>query len=57
MTNNAPFTGALATDRAVNVEIDSGDISDLTWEDFRDATLKVPAEERKDSAGSCMKLC
>jgi len=48
VANNAPFTGALATDRAVNVEIDSNDINDLTWEDFRDATLKVPAEERKD---------
>jgi HK97 family phage major capsid protein len=48
VADNAPFTGALATDRAVNVEIDSGDINDLTWEYFRDATLKVPAEERKD---------
>jgi HK97 family phage major capsid protein len=48
IADNAPFTGALATNRAVNVPIKGSKIDDLTWEDFRDAVLKVPAEERKD---------
>jgi len=48
VANNAPFTGALATNRAVNVPIKGNSISDLSWEDFRDAVLKVPSEERKD---------
>jgi HK97 family phage major capsid protein len=26
----------------------SSDLSNITWEDFRDAVYKVPAEERKD---------
>jgi HK97 family phage major capsid protein len=45
-----PFTGALATERAVAVPITGNSITDLTWEDFRDAVYKVPAEERKDCA-------
>jgi len=45
--NNAPFTGALATNRAINVAIKGNTVNDLTWEDFRDAVIKVPAEERK----------
>jgi HK97 family phage major capsid protein len=48
IANNAPFTGALTTNRAVNVAIKGSTVNDLTWEDFRDAVLKVPAEERKD---------
>jgi HK97 family phage major capsid protein len=48
IANNAPFTGALATNRAINVPIKGNAIGDLTWEDFRDAVYKVPAEERKD---------
>jgi len=48
VADNTPFTGALATNRAVNVAIKGSTIGDLTWEDFRDAVLKVPAEERKD---------
>jgi len=48
IANNAPFTGALATNRAINVSIKGSSIDDLTWEDFRDAVLRVPAEERKN---------
>jgi len=48
VANNAPFTGALATNRAIDAVIKGSTIADLTWEDFRDAVLKVPAEERKD---------
>ncbi|MDR2597446.1 MAG: phage major capsid protein [Treponema sp.] len=48
VSKNAPFTGALETDRAFNVAIKGNSIDDLTYEDFRDAVLKVPAEERKD---------
>jgi len=48
VANNAPFTGALATNRAVSVPIKGTGIDKLTWEDFRDAVYKVPAEERKD---------
>jgi len=48
VANNAPFTGALSTNRAINVPIKGSTVNDLTWEDFRDAVLKVPAEERKD---------
>jgi HK97 family phage major capsid protein len=42
-----PFTGAMASNRAVSVAI-GGDVKSLTWEDFRDAVYKVPAEERKN---------
>jgi len=48
IANNAPFTGALATSRAISVVTKSSDINDLTWEDFRDAVYQVPAEERKN---------
>jgi len=46
--DSSPFTGALATNRAKKVVIKANAISGLTWEDFRDATLAVPAEERKN---------
>ena len=46
--NNSPFTGALATNRAKSVVIKGNTISDLKWEDFRDAVYEVPAEERKN---------
>ena len=48
IADNAPFTGALKTNRAINVAIKGNSINDLTWEDFRDAVYEVPAEERKD---------
>ena len=48
IANNAPFTGALATNRAITVTTKKSSIDDLTWEDFRDAVYRVPAEERKD---------
>jgi HK97 family phage major capsid protein len=48
IANNSPFTGALATNRAINVPIKGNSIQNLTWEDFNQAVLKVPAEERKD---------
>jgi HK97 family phage major capsid protein len=47
VADNDPFTGAMASNRAVSVAI-NGDIKTLTWEDFRDAVYKVPAEERKN---------
>jgi HK97 family phage major capsid protein len=43
-----PFTGALATDRAVTVTNKGNTIADLTWEDFRDAVYKTPEEERRN---------
>jgi len=46
IADNAPFTGALATNRAITVATKSSSISNVTWEDFRDAVQKVPAEER-----------
>jgi len=46
--NNSPFTGALATNRAKNVNIIGNTINDLKWDDFRDAILQIPAEERKN---------
>ena len=48
VANNAPFIGALATNRAVNFAIKGNSIQDLTWEDFNNAALKVPAEERNE---------
>jgi HK97 family phage major capsid protein len=48
VAKNNPFTGALATNRAINHRIEGSTIKDLTWEDFNDAVLSVPAEERKD---------
>jgi HK97 family phage major capsid protein len=48
VANAAPFTGALATNRAVTVPLKGATINDLTWEDFRDAVFKVPEEERRD---------
>jgi HK97 family phage major capsid protein len=38
----------MAADGVTTVTLDSDDIGDLTWKDFRDAVYKVPAEERKD---------
>jgi HK97 family phage major capsid protein len=46
--NNTPFTGALATNRAISVPIKGSTIAGLTWEDFNNTVLQVPAEERKD---------
>jgi HK97 family phage major capsid protein len=37
----------MASSRAASVAI-GGDIKSLTWEDFRDAVYKIPAEERKN---------
>jgi HK97 family phage major capsid protein len=45
--DNSPFTGALKSSKAINVAIKGSTINDLTWEDFRDAVIKVPAEERR----------
>jgi HK97 family phage major capsid protein len=47
IANDDPFTGAMASSRAASVAI-GGDIKSLTWEDFRDAVYKIPAEERKN---------
>jgi len=46
--DNDPFTGAMACSDITEVTIKGNTINDLTWKDFRDATYKVPAEERKD---------
>jgi HK97 family phage major capsid protein len=48
VANAAPFTGALATNRAVVAAIKGTSINDLTWEDFNNAVLKIPEEERRD---------
>jgi HK97 family phage major capsid protein len=48
VANNAPFTGALATNRAINVPIIGNTVNDVIWEDFNKAVLRVPAEERKN---------
>jgi len=45
-----PFTGAMACDDVTEVTIKGNTIQNLSWEDFRDAVYKVPAEERKDCA-------
>ncbi|MFP3041609.1 phage major capsid protein [Treponema primitia] len=50
LADEDPFTGALAADGTVEVEIAGADINALTWKDFRDAVYRVPAEERKDCA-------
>jgi len=50
IADDDPFTGAMACADVTEVAINSTDIKDLTWKDFRDAVLKVPAEERKDCA-------
>jgi HK97 family phage major capsid protein len=47
LANNAPFTGAICAADVTTVTVPS-DLSKITWEDFRDAVYKVPAEERKD---------
>lgn len=46
--NSDPFTGALFTSKAETFEIGSPDFSKLSYLNFRDAELKVRAEERKD---------
>jgi HK97 family phage major capsid protein len=46
--NNAPFTGAMCAPNVTTVTITGGTLSSITWEKFRDAVYKVPAEERKD---------
>ena len=48
LAKDDPFTGAMAADGAVKVEIAGATVNDLTWKDFRDAVYKIPAEERKD---------
>jgi len=50
LADNDPFTGAMACPDVTEVTIKGNSINNLTWEDFRDTTLKVPAEERKDCA-------
>ncbi|GHV93105.1 hypothetical protein AGMMS50268_36080 [Spirochaetia bacterium] len=50
LANEDPFTGVMAAEGTVKVQIAGADISALTWKDFRDAVYKVPAEERKDCA-------
>jgi HK97 family phage major capsid protein len=50
LANNDPFTGAMAASGVVSVPIAGNSINALTWKDFREAVLKVPAEERKDCA-------
>jgi HK97 family phage major capsid protein len=47
LANNAPFTGAMCAADVTTVTV-SSDLTMITWEDFRDAVYKVPAEERKD---------
>lgn len=48
VADNDPFTGALAcTDVTAHV-FSGADVAKLTYTDFRDAVLKVKAEERKD---------
>jgi len=46
----APFTGALALTDTESHYIKSSSPYGLTFQDFRDATLKVPPEERRDCA-------
>ena len=48
LADNTPFTGAMAAADTTKVAIQGADINTLTWQDFRDAVYKVPAEERKD---------
>jgi HK97 family phage major capsid protein len=48
LSDEDPFTGAMAADDVTTVTLGSADIGDLTWKDFRDAVYRVPAEERKD---------
>ncbi|MCL2044591.1 MAG: phage major capsid protein [Treponema sp.] len=48
LSNDDPFTGAMACADVTKVDIKGATINDLTWKDFRDAVYKIPAEERKD---------
>jgi HK97 family phage major capsid protein len=48
LAKDDPFTGALACSGVETVVVDK--IDNLSWETFRDAVYKVPAEERKDCA-------
>jgi HK97 family phage major capsid protein len=50
LADDDPFTGAMAADGVMAVQIAGASIQALTWKDFRDAVYKVPAEERKDCA-------
>jgi HK97 family phage major capsid protein len=50
LADNDPFTGALAVDGTIQVQIQGANINALTWKDFRDAVYKIPAERRKDCA-------
>ena len=50
LADDDPFTGAMAADGVTEVTIKGNTINDLTWKDFRDAVLKIPAEERQDCA-------
>ena len=48
LADEDPFIGAMEAADTEKVEINSTNIKDLTWKDFRDAVFKIPAEERKD---------
>lgn len=48
VADKEPFTGAMSAEKAQSVAIKSADESKLTYLDFRNAELKVPAEERKN---------
>jgi HK97 family phage major capsid protein len=48
LADDDPFTGAMACSDVTEVTIKGSTIQNLSWEDFRDAVYKVPAEERKD---------
>ncbi|GHV11331.1 hypothetical protein FACS189491_02380 [Spirochaetia bacterium] len=50
LANDDPFTGVMAAEGTVKVQIAGAGINALTWKDFRDSVYKVPAEERKDCA-------
>lgn len=47
IANKDPFTGALAQTKAEVQLTENSDVSKLSYMDFRNAEMKVPAEERK----------
>jgi HK97 family phage major capsid protein len=48
LADDDPFTGAMKAAGAIQHTIVGSSINTLTWKDFRDAVLRIPAEERKD---------
>jgi len=56
VADNAPFTGALKTNRAKNVVIKGNTLYDLTYEDFGTLCIKYPRKNRKAAVGFFMKL-